>query len=156
MTPAQGGRASLPAPLRALTLGSESHGERLLHYPDCVGPDSRVGVRMVEVTAAALVLGPLDEVVVHAGEGTSAAVTRGAEDELVLVSAADRLHTDPRDVVVVDTIRGRKRLVAKRFHAPPRSALGSTDGIAGAELVGTPVRRLIRRRDVRVVSPHAG
>src|SRR5665648_98744 len=126
--------------------------------------------RMVEVTAATFVLDPLNELGVVSGKGTSAAVSILRGDELVLVSAADGLHADPQSVVVVDTVRRRKRLLRVRirlqrirllsswicFHAPPRSAVGSTDAIAGAELVDTPVRRRIRGLRVRVVLPHGG
>src|SRR5450759_4721249 len=176
MTPAQGGRASLPAPLRALTLGSESQNERLLLHDDRVSAhtdgvrDPGIAVGMVEVAGAALVLDPLDVVGVHSGKGTSLTIAGGTGDELVLIRAADRLHTDPQSVVLVDTIVRRKRLLTIRnslkwirllsswicFHAPPRSAIGSTDAIAGAELVDTPVRRRIRGLGVRVVLPHGG
>src|SRR5450759_2592509 len=179
MTPAQGGRASLPAPLRALTLGSESQNERLLLHDDRVSAhtdgvrDPGIAVGMVEVAGAALVLDPLDVVGVHSGKGTSLTIAGGTGDELVLIRAADRLHTDPQSVVVVDTIMRRKRLLRIRirlqwirllsswicFHAPPRSARDATvrcDAIAGAELVDTPVRRRIRGLGVRVVLPHGG
>src|SRR5450759_285699 len=81
MTPAQGGRASLPAPLNALTLGSESHSERLLLHDDRVSAhtngvrDPGIAVGMVEVAGAALVLDPLTELGVVSGKGTSGAVS---------------------------------------------------------------------------------
>src|SRR5450756_3178168 len=97
MTPAQGGRASLPAPLRALTLGSEPQNERLLLHDDRVSAhtdgvrDPGIAVGMVEVTGAALVLDPLNVVGVHSGIGARRVRSGAGGLSLIHISEPTRL-----------------------------------------------------------------